>query len=174
MNILKSSKVYRGGKTSNKLVVEDTSIKYYTSSSDNTVNIYFSIRSKGGGSTELLVEIDQADLKSLLTEVAGDLPEVYASLLDKNVLADVLIRKPLLHSTVLEVLDAVHRHNVKTIEEKSRLALESVTRSKEAFENVRELVRSYWFKTDGDEVDVLHEEVDTLIDQAVEDLPEVG
>jgi hypothetical protein len=62
---LDSARVSRGGRTSNTWTREPTEVRLY----DKALALKFSLRSKGGGITDVLLEVDSVDFSSVLASM---------------------------------------------------------------------------------------------------------
>ncbi len=72
---LKSTKVYRGGVSASELRRESTISRARVDKGSKSLEFEFNIASKGGGTTQILLEIGQEDFKSILNEIASLLPQ---------------------------------------------------------------------------------------------------
>ncbi|WP_200156988.1 hypothetical protein [Allochromatium vinosum] len=75
MASLSSTKIYRGGKTANHLNFESKKCSFHVNPKDKSLDLRFELKSKGGGTTEVLLEIGEDDFPALLKAIAQKMPE---------------------------------------------------------------------------------------------------
>ncbi|EGU30876.1 MULTISPECIES: hypothetical protein [Vibrio] len=66
---LKNTSVYRAGATERYWKKESNKCRYEIDKSNGSLDIYFSIASKGGGTTDIKVTIGKDDLPSVLNDI---------------------------------------------------------------------------------------------------------
>jgi hypothetical protein len=71
---LDHSRFYRGGVTSSRLYESTNEI--HAEFSDQNLQLRFSLPSKGGGNTAILVTIDDVDLRRILNGIAKNIPNL--------------------------------------------------------------------------------------------------
>lgn len=79
---LKSSKIYRGGVTAPNINFETSTVSASVNLRDESLDIRFNLASKGGGTTQVVLEIGKGDFHILLQEIASKLPESVGVLTD--------------------------------------------------------------------------------------------
>lgn len=80
---LTNSKVRRGGVTAARLNIETSNLSAFVWPHDNPrLHLSFELASKGGGTTQVMLEIGTADLEVILQEVANNMPESAGFLTD--------------------------------------------------------------------------------------------
>ena len=87
-DLLKHTKVYRGGATSPNLAFETKDASFHANASDRSLDLRFQLASKGGGSTSVLLQIGADDFQAILGAIARALPESVGTLSDCAALAN--------------------------------------------------------------------------------------
>ncbi len=82
MSQLKHTKIYRGGATASSLTFESDQCSAEVDEEVDTLNIKFSIASKGGGTTDILLVIGEGDFQTILQEIASKIPQSVGVLSD--------------------------------------------------------------------------------------------
>ena len=77
---LKNSRVLRGGASASRLQVEKTTLLISSDDEDDGVYFSFSIASKGGGKTDVRVEVGSDDFQEVLEAMSAVNPRLAASL----------------------------------------------------------------------------------------------
>lgn len=67
---LRHTRIYRGGVTAPCLTVESHSCSLDVNSKENSLDFRFHLRSKGGGTTEVLLRLGPNDLPVLVESIA--------------------------------------------------------------------------------------------------------
>ncbi len=103
---VKNSKVFRGGRTAPHLNYETDQIWLDTNKLGDAIEVRLSINSKGGGITEILARMPQADFESTLQAIARKMPGFGPSLNEATAtsmkaLLEVLQEERALHSKAL-------------------------------------------------------------------------
>lgn len=75
MSQLKNTKIYRGGKTANSLNLESQQCSFHANPKRQSLDLRFELKSKGGGITEVLIQIGKDDFPALLEAIARKMPE---------------------------------------------------------------------------------------------------
>ncbi len=84
---LKNTEIFRGGVTAPYLKLETRRCMCVMGGAEGPLTFYFSIASKGGGTTKVRLAIGKADLPAILEEVALSVPETVTMLLEAAALA---------------------------------------------------------------------------------------
>ena len=84
---LKHSKVFRGGSTAPNLTFESSACQMSASRSEDALEFNFTIASKGGGNTDVLLRIGRGDVAAILEEIATQLPDTAVLLSDSASIA---------------------------------------------------------------------------------------
>jgi hypothetical protein len=143
---LKNTKIYRGGSTSNTYKYETDDCLCYVQPSDsdnnpNSLNLHFSLASKGGGITDVKVTIGKDDLPIILTEIVRYMPKSREAFLDS---AKIIAEKnPESLTTFLECATIANQGKIeqkKKNAEKLKTLKESITESLTELESVDEFV----------------------------------
>ena len=79
---LNHSKVYRGGVTARSYSRENSQCSASVDARDGTLQIQFYLASKGGGTTQVLLQIGKEDFQAIIMEFASSQPESAGILLD--------------------------------------------------------------------------------------------
>jgi len=77
---LKKTKIYRGGVTAPYLNLETRNCSFNANTRDETLDLRFSLASKGGGTTSVLLQIGKGDLTAVLEAIAHAVPDTAAVL----------------------------------------------------------------------------------------------
>lgn len=85
---LKNTKIYRGGVTAPNLTLETRTCSFHANVKEKSVDIKFNLASKGGGTTEVLLQIGLDDLPLILEAVADKMPESVGVLSDCAAIAN--------------------------------------------------------------------------------------
>ena len=85
---LKHSRVFRAGLTAPSLNFETSTCSASVNMRDESLDIRFNLASKGGGTTQVVVEIGKGDFQASLHEIASKLPESVGGLTDCAAIAN--------------------------------------------------------------------------------------
>jgi hypothetical protein len=95
MSKLEHTKIYRGGVTAPYLTIETSECSFNPNISERALDFRFSLASKGGGTTSVLLRIGLDDLSLILEGIAGAMPEIVGTLSDCAALANKKILEQL-------------------------------------------------------------------------------
>lgn len=85
---LKNAKIYRGGVTARTIYQESTKCTFESSKIDKGLDFRFSLASKGGGRTAILLQLGLGDLALVLKEAANVFPECLDLLIECTAIAN--------------------------------------------------------------------------------------
>jgi hypothetical protein len=77
---LTDTRVLRGGVTARWLEFETKKCSFEVDKSDKSLDFHFTLASKGGGTTEVLLRVGQGDLPMILDTIAHEIPKAAAIL----------------------------------------------------------------------------------------------
>ena len=72
---LSHTKIYRGGVTAPHLSLETRRCHLRANKKDNCIDIRFELASKGGGTTQVLIQIGAEDFETIINDIADTLPQ---------------------------------------------------------------------------------------------------
>lgn len=146
---LKNATIHRGGVTSNYTSVETKSCRFGVG---NVMHFHFCLASKGGGTTQVCLEIGMGDLREILLAVVTEHPEQV--------------------SVLLECASIAGKKNLELLAEARHAEKNGRTRTKDQIkklEVVKEFVRDKYIKAPSGE-DKKESEANNLIGEVINDL----
>ena len=88
MPTLSDARIYRGGVTAPGLTYETHKCSFRSNTGDNSLDLSFNLKSKGGGTTRVLLQIGLHDMPRILESIATTFPESVGVLSDCAAMAN--------------------------------------------------------------------------------------